>query len=59
MFHSSSWHPGFSLPRSNVYNDPPKNLKKKTLEKLHPGKFNMEHNNGGLEEYVPFQLGDF
>ena len=25
----------------------------------HPGKLNMEHKNGGLEDYFPPQLGEF
>ncbi len=32
---------------------------KRHASKLTPPKINMEHNNGGLEDDFPFQIGDF
>ena len=31
----------------------------KHYERTTPPKINMEHNNGGLEDDFPFQIGDF
>ena len=28
------------------------------IETITPRKINMEHNHGGLEDHVPFQMGD-
>ena len=38
---------------------PPKKWPTNLVSNVTPPKINMEHNNGGLEDDFPFQIGDF